>query len=137
MIDVPRFTAALLTWLGVPFHYQGRTRAGTDCAGLVLAALAEQGVALQAPGDYHTSAAGALLPAELERCPLLCQRPAHEAAQPGDLLLFSIRRQPQHLAVALEAGRMIHATPTAGVRAVTLSPLWGSRLAAVYGWCDG
>jgi sulfate transport system substrate-binding protein len=78
-----------------------------------------------------------LLPAELERCSLLRKRPAHESTQPGDLLLFSIRHQPQHLAVALESGRMIHATPMQGVREVTLSPMWANRIVAQYGWLHG
>jgi cell wall-associated NlpC family hydrolase len=136
-MDIDRFIQALRAQEGAPFHHQGRTAAGVDCAGLVLAALAEQGITLDVPADYARSAAGARLPAELERCALLRQRPAHEFTQPGDLLLFSIRRQAQHLAVALEPGRMIHATPTQGVREVTLSPLWSARLVAQYGWCHG
>lgn len=139
MIDLARFVQALRALHGTPFHPQGRNAAGVDCAGLVLLALAEQGIDIEAPADYAPSAAGALLRLQLDGCPLLRERPAHDAPQPGDLLLFRVRagRQPQHLAVLTEPGRMIHATPLAGVREVTLSPLWADRLVAHYGWCDG
>ena len=136
-MDIARFISALRAHEGAPFHHQGRTAAGMDCVGIVLAALAEQGITLDVPANYARTAAGALLPAELERCALLRQRPAHESTQPGDLLLFSIRRQPQHLAVAVDVGRMVHVTQSAGVCEVTLSPLWASRMVARYGWAHG
>lgn len=132
-MDVVRFTADIQAWQGVPWHHQGRTRAGVDCVGLVAGALAEQGVDANIPGDYHASAVGALLVPQLEASPLLARRDP-TAAVPGDLLVFRVRRWAQHLAVALGGDRMIHATRPAGVRAVTVSPLWRERLVAVYGW---
>lgn len=133
MIDVPRFIVALLTWEGEPFRHQGRTRAGVDCAGLTLAGLAEQGVDVDAPADYHPSAAATVLLAALEASPLLERRSGPPEA--GDLLAFRIRReQPQHLAIALDAERMIHATPRAGVATVSIGPLWRLRLVQRYGW---
>ena len=131
-MDVPRFTAELLTWQGVPWHHQGRTRAGVDCVGLALAALAEQGIAPYVPSNYHPTAAAALLATNIDASPLLeqCSRPP----QAGDVLLFQIRRSVQHLAVALGPDTMIHATQPHGVAVVTISPLWRKRLVARYGW---
>lgn len=44
------FAAAALTWVGVPWHHQGRSRHGVDCAGLPEAILREAG---QLPEGYH------------------------------------------------------------------------------------
>lgn len=134
MIDIPRFVAAALALQGVPFAHQGRTSAGLDCAGIVLAALAEQGVHVEAPANYTTGAAGAILLDVLAWSPLLAELPADEEPQAGDLLAFRIRRDPQHLAIALGDGRMLHAIKPGGVCEVTISPLWQMRLVARYGW---
>lgn len=136
MIDIPRFLAELLTWQGVPWHHQGRTRAGVDCVGLALAALAEQGIRPDVPADYHPSAVAALLLANVEASPLLERRPDGDT-QPGDVLVFRIYRQAQHLAVALGDGRMIHAVRPHGVAAVTMSAMWQARLVACFGWAAG
>lgn len=135
-MNVARFLAAVESLDGVPWHHQGRSRAGVDCAGLVLVALAEQGCAPDVPANYHTSAAGAVLHAVLDASPMLKPRQA-ATHQPGDLLCFRIRCEVQHLAVFIGADRMMHATRPAGVRAVTLSPLWRARITAVYGWTGG
>lgn len=134
MIDVPRFAAAAKALAGLPFAHQGRTSAGLDCAGLVLAALAEQGVHVDAPADYTTGAAGAILLDVLRRSPLLVELLPGEEPQAGELLAFRIRRDVQHLAIALGGGRMIHAIRDAGVAPVTISPLWRLRLSARFGW---
>lgn len=134
MIDIPRFIAAARDLDGVPFAHQGRTSAGLDCAGLVLAALAEQGVHVDAPANYTTGAAGAILLDLLGWSPLLAELPTDEEPQAGDLLAFRIRREVQHLAIALGGGRMLHAIRPAGVCEVTTSSLWQMRLMARYGW---
>ena len=129
MIDVPWLIQTLLQWERVPFHHQGRSREGVDCAGLALCALAEQDVQLEVPANYAPSAAA-------ERVDLLQRLDLAEPAV-GDVLVFRIRREPQHLAIALGGGRMIHAVRGAGVVAVTISALWRERLVARYGWRHG
>lgn len=131
MIDIPRLLAELYRWVGVPFRHQGRTRSGVDCAGLLLAGLAEQGVHVSAPANYHPSAAATLLLAELEASPLF--EPRNGPPERGDVLVFRIRRAAQHLAIALGSDAMIHATRD-GVNAVTIGPLWRQRLVQRYGW---
>lgn len=132
MVDVHRLCAELLTWQGVPWQHQGRSRAGVDCVGLALVALAEQGAAPSAPSNYHPSAAADLLLVHIAATPLLVERAGAIAA--GDVLVFRIRHAAQHLAVALGPDRLIHAVRGAGVVAVTLSALWRARLVAHYGW---
>lgn len=41
MITGAQIAACARSWVGVPFRHQGRTRSGVDCAGLVVAVLAE------------------------------------------------------------------------------------------------
>lgn len=128
-MDTARFIAALESLQGTPWHHQGRTRAGLDCVGLVIAALADQGVRLDVPANYHRTAAAAMLKAWLDSAAAVRAVPDIGA---GRLLVFRVRRQAQHIAVALGADRMIHAVRGAGVCAVTLSPLWRERLLGVY-----
>ena len=136
MIDIPWFIQTLLQWQGVPWHHQGRGHEGVDCVGLALCALAEQDVHIDVPANYAPSAAAALLLAAVGRVDLLQRLDLAEPAA-GDVLVFRIRREPQHLAIALGGGRMIHAVRGAGVVAVTISALWRDRLVARYGWRHG
>ena len=130
MIDVERLLAAMITWDGVPFAHQGRSRAGVDCLGVLLAALEEQGVIIDAPANYHWSSAGEILLAGIRASPLV------ERADPpvvrGDVLVFRVRRKPQHMAVALGEDRMFHVARQACC--VTFSPLWQERLEFQFRW---
>lgn len=136
-MDIARFVNTLQRWEGTPFHHQGRSPQGFDCVGLVLAALAEQGIDAAAPADYAPGAGGVLLPAALQASPLLVNLPADREPEAGDVLVFRIRHHPQHLAVALGQGRMIHSLRGAGVASATISALWRARLVARYGWRHG
>lgn len=133
-MDVPRFVVELLDWQGVRWHHQGRDGLGVDCVGLVLAGLAEQGIHVDAPADYHPSACAALLRAQVDGSGLVEPRAVTDEPEAGDLLVLRIRREAQHLGVALGDGRMIHATQPHGVAVVTMSALWRLRLVARYGW---
>lgn len=42
-MTVEELLASARTWIGVPFHHQGRSRAGVDCIGLPEAILREAG----------------------------------------------------------------------------------------------
>lgn len=134
MIDVDRFVADLLGWQGVPFHHQGRGRAGVDCVGLGVAVLAQQGVSVPAPRAYAPDAGPALLLAGLDGMGLLDRAPIGEPLRAGDVLAFRIRREPQHVAIALADGLMAHATAQHGVCVVDISPLWRMRLVGRWTW---
>lgn len=87
-------------WIDVPFHWQGRTRAGTDCKGLLAGVLGELGLpeaesTAALAGDYFERVPLARLKAGLAAMfDLVTER------QAGDFLLCRLRGAAQHLAIA-------------------------------------
>lgn len=132
------------TWLRTPFHHQARLKGkGCDCLGLIIGVVDE----LQLEDDsgrllssydeinYSKMPDGARLLAKLE---LLLDEVPKEQAQPGDLGLFVISNNPQHLAIFSDYEGtlgMIHCF--ADARRVVehrLDEIWKSRLIKVYRW---
>ena len=90
-------------WIGVPFVWQGRIRAGCDCKGLIAGIAAELGFAeadsLEALcGDY-----GEKVPVARLRGGLGARFDQVRGADraPGDVLLCLVSGKPQHLAIAV------------------------------------
>jgi cell wall-associated NlpC family hydrolase len=81
-------------WLGVPWRHLGRTRAGIDCIGLVLASCAAAGVTIPDPAPYAREPQGALLAREVmahaDRAPI----------EPGAVLLFRMGVFAGHVGIA-------------------------------------
>lgn len=120
------FIAAARSYVGVPFHHQGRTRHGVDCVGLVVCAAREIGIALADRTDYPRDPNG-LLPMEMAR-----QLAAVESARPGDILLMRFRGEPQHVAI-LAGETLIHSYASIG-RVVEhgQDAKWRRRVVAAY-----
>ncbi len=126
--------------LGVPYRHQGRGPEGLDCLGLLLCVAAEldlrdgQGMPLIAYDrrDYGWRPDGAAFEADLA-----AQLRRGDAPEPGDILLFRLMNNPQHVAIfsALPDGRpgLIHAYAPAG-RVVEhgFDGPWPKRLHAVF-----
>jgi len=136
-MDIDRFVQELRRWEGVPFHHQGRNRYGIDCVGLAIVALAEQGIVVETPANYSRSAQGRALLDRIEGSGLVERAEPLQPIEPGDILVFRIGEDPQHVAVALGDGWMIHSATRTGVGTVCLSPMWLDRLVARYGWRHG
>ena len=136
-MDVNLLVAFAKSKLDEPFVHQGRGVGGYDCIGLVLCGLAEQGVEVEAPVDYGTYPTGTKLLARIEESGLVFARDTLEP-KPGDLLVFKIHDNPQHVGLSLGDGQFIHATSASKfVRLAHLGPYWKNNLIKCYGWLNG
>lgn len=90
--DRPRDAAAVAEqFLGTPYLWGGNSSAGIDCSGLAQAALLACGRACPGDADQQEEAVGRLLDPD-------------EPLQRGDLIFWQ-----GHVALAVDAGRLIHA----------------------------
>lgn len=132
------------TWKGTRFHHQARLKGiGCDCLGLVVGVAEEVGLRdangrlLSAYDEtsYSKAPNGEYLTGKLEE--LLTSVPLKEK-RPGDIGLFLIDGNPQHLAIIsdFEGGLgMIHCYAQArGVVEHRLDEQWESKLIKVYRW---
>jgi NlpC/P60 family putative phage cell wall peptidase len=122
--------AAGRTWLGTPFHHQGRMKGvGVDCVGLVIGVA--QALELS---DFDLTGYGHRPDSrEMERlCRAMMRRVAFARARPGDVLLFNVDGQPQHLAFKTDAG-MLHAyAPQRRVVEHRIDDSWAARAVAAF-----
>lgn len=132
------------TWLGTPFHHQARLKGkGCDCLGLIVGVVDElglkdgNGMRLAAYDEvtYSKEPDGAYLIQKLTG--LLEEVPTHQA-RAGDLALFKVRENPQHLAILsdYEGGLgMIHSfAPSRRVVEHRLDDEWKSKMIKVFRW---
>lgn len=105
-------------WLGTPFKWQGRVRAGCDCKGLIAGVAGECGrpeaTSLQAlAGDYGARVNDRRL---LNGLAELFDKAAH--ILPGDVLVLKVNGKPQHMAIAApQEGK-----PTRAIQALHTGP---------------
>lgn len=127
------FIEELRTWVGTPFHHQGRWKGlGVDCAGLVVMPLANLGVkeALKADNRTYKHRPGHQL--LLERLLMIADEIPASEIQPGDIMAFTIYKYPQHLAIKSYGDKVIHVTEDSGVLEEYLSDMWKKRLIGVF-----
>ncbi|MCA0851303.1 C40 family peptidase [Salipiger thiooxidans] len=122
-------------FVGIPYADLGRTRQGADCYGLLRLVYAEAlGIELASfSGAYGTCAEhaeiAALMADEAETGPW---RPIEEIA-PYDALLFRVGRFDCHVAIAVDARRMLHAHARSSSVIVPRSDrAWRDRFAGAY-----
>jgi cell wall-associated NlpC family hydrolase len=131
------------SWLGVPFHWGSATRHGTDCVGLILGVGWELRLTDYRPANYgrewdttHLFHGLSQIGRRVDLV-LPCWAPEEVPCwlEAGQILLFTVRRRPQHLAIYAGHGRMIHADESIG-RVVEngIDAGWARRLHAVYEW---
>jgi NlpC/P60 family putative phage cell wall peptidase len=132
------------TWIGTPFHHQARLKGkGCDCLGLIVGVVDELGLKdstgrMLASYDevtYSKEPDGAYLIQKLTG--LLEEVPIADASA-GDLALFKVRENPQHLAILTDYEGMIGMIHCyAQARRVVehrLDDDWKSRLIKVFRW---
>lgn len=131
-------------WIGTPFHHQARLKkVGCDCLGLIVGVVDElelkdkNGVRLAAYDEvtYSKEPDGEYLIKKL--VDVLIEIPPEEM-RAGDLALFKVRENPQHLAILTdyEGGfGMIHSfAPARRVVEHRLDDDWRARLVKVFRW---
>lgn len=131
-------------WVGTPFHHQARLKGiGCDCLGLVVGVVDElglkdaNGVQLAAYDEvtYSREPDGAYL---IEKLTGLLEEVPVDEARAGDLGLFKVRENPQHLAILSNfegALGMIHSfAPARRVVEHRLDDDWKLRILKVFRW---
>ena len=132
------------TWIGTPFHHQARLKGkGCDCLGLIVGVVDELGLrdkhgqplAGYDEVTYSKEPDGAYLSEKLTA--LLDEVPIGEA-QAGDLALFKVRDNPQHMAFLTDYENtlgMVHSyAPARRVVEHRLDDDWKQRLVKVFRW---
>lgn len=115
----PALAQAALALVGSRFRLHGRDPAtGLDCVGVVCAALETCGYKAQVPGGYNLRnlSVDAWLPFAAQSGLV----PASGEVQSGDVLMIALGFAQHHLAIAVDAGQVVHAH--AGLRRVVLQP---------------
>jgi len=84
------------TYLGVPWIHQGRSRRGVDCVGFIVLAYKYIGVSIKEIKGYARNPDGIALKKVMDE-----QENFHEVEdfKVGDVVLFRIRHDPQHVAL--------------------------------------
>ena len=129
------------TWIGTPFHHQGRLKhIGCDCLGLVLG-IAEE-LALQSEGTIlhsldNTAYSRAPNTTELiQKMERYLQKVEAGKWQAGDIALIHIAGNPQHLGIITDGIHgsygILHAVYGKGVVEHGLTVSWRKRIYRVY-----
>ncbi|TVO75145.1 NlpC/P60 family protein [Sedimenticola selenatireducens] len=118
------------TWIGTPFHHQAAVkRVGCDCAGMVKGVWRELGNDVsKVPVDYpRTPSGGNLVRILIE----FLDRTVTPKA--GDVILFTLLNEPQHLGILTDKNTVIHAyQPFGKVVEHRLDDKWKRRVTAYY-----
>lgn len=116
------------TWVGAPWVHQGRAPAGCDCIGLGAGVLAEAGIDVDYARDYKHRPRNDELLRRMREFGIFDE--VREPA-PGDILVFTIKGEPQHIAILTERETIVHALIGHGVRETAFGDMWRRRLVAV------
>lgn len=128
-VDRAELICIARTWLGVPFAHQGRTRAGVDCGGLLLAIGAEAGLDLVPSQTYSMSPDPDLIRDTLA---VNCRQIAATAAQPGDVLWLAFAGEPRHVGLLTDIG-LLHAWKKPGrVVEHAIDATWQRRIRSAW-----
>lgn len=134
MSSADDFIAAARSYVGVPFRHQGRSRAGVDCIGLVLCALADVDLLpaqFNEPTNYGRRPNDARFLRGLEHW---CYR-SPRALLAGDLVLMCWPRMPYPMHIAVYSGTtIIHSYQSIGrVVESSYSDPWPARTHSWWG----
>lgn len=131
MITPEMVVAHARSYLGVPWHHQGRNRFGMDCLGLVVAVAKDLGlqhIVAADRTDYPLGEHPTLKPT-LES---VFQPVPVALAGPGDVVLVYFEHRAMHLGILSDKG-IIHSTMrTRKIVEQPLHSMWKSRILGAY-----
>lgn len=128
MITRAEWIAEVRKWVDVPWCHQGRNRLGVDCIGVIICAARDLGLTTFDTTAYGHAPAVDYLLTECNR-----QMTKQTTATPGDVLLMRLKKYPQHFAVLVEPGRVVHARGDTGRVVETNMPAtWWNRVVGIY-----
>lgn len=135
-IDTAKVVAFAKSKIDMPYLHQGRTDAGYDCVGLLVAALIDQGAVENVTPEYGRLPEGeSLIKAIDDSCMVDKFDPATEKMREGDILIFRINKDPQHVGLYIGNGRFLHACYAGRcIRQGRLGAFWLDRLTHIYRW---
>lgn len=103
-------------YVGLPWLWRGRDRAGVDCWGLCALVYREQ-LGIELPSfsdDYQNDADSAVLAELIEGHKTPWIDVAHGQEHAGDTCLMSMAGAPRHVGVVVGGGRVLHIERGAG-----------------------
>lgn len=139
-VDGKDIVEAARAWKGTRFHHLGRSKDGIDCIGLLVVVAEDVGHPCGTAARCQLPAYGRIPRPDIID-PLLrryFKKDEKNNLEPGDVLLFRIKAQPQHTAIYAERDGlpyMIHAYhPERRVVEQRLSPDWEAQIRSVWKW---
>lgn len=135
-----RIIAEARSWIGTRWHHQGRIKkneqfhGGIDCAGLIIEVGNNLGLFSKTLifHSYHRLPQNNLVIKECNR--YFIKKPITKIL-PGDILVFRIMSEPQHLAILSETHSIIHAyVQSKNVVEHSFDMTWQEKLMAVYSY---
>lgn len=128
--------AAARDCIGTPFRHQGRLKGvALDCAGLGIVVAKSVGINIKDFTGYPRQPFDGMLKKMFDEqvaLGLMCEV-AIDSMAAGDVLLMRISDAPQHVAIYVGVGRMVHAYRAIGkVAEQRIDENWKHKIVAVY-----
>jgi len=134
-VTVEQLVAAARSYIGVRWHHQGRSRAGLDCAGVIIRAAHDLGLSEFDARGYGTQPDGSMSRLLREHCLL---QPSGTEPEPGMVAEMRFELEPQHIGLIvpyrLGGVGLLHAMSLFPRRVTEhrLDDLWRRRIVALY-----
>lgn len=113
-LAITDWVQSALDWVGAPYLWGGRSRAGVDCSGLVQTSLAHAHIMAPRDADQQLDALGHRLDTD-------------ETLERGDLIFF-----PHHVGIMIDSANMVHATGFHGKVVIEPLAVVSARIAEKY-----
>ena len=118
------------TWLGTPFHHQGRVKGvGADCVGIIIGSANALGLANYKSMNYPHLPSMALLETTLGE---QLDKISVADIRFGDVLLFAFDREPQHVGFYTDIGILHSYGVVRKCIETSLDATWRGRIRGAY-----